>query len=265
MLFKYQKYLRLIRTFIIFFLGIFTITCAPTKKAAYLHINEEIESLEQPDQSYAIVKDSAYIIKPGDELYINVSTADNEPNNFMPTTTTGGMYLDLLSYVIDNDGYVKLPYLGKIRLSGLSIDEATSRMETELSQYLYQPVVSIKLVNIRITVLGEVSSPGMFALNNRSVNIYQALGYAGDVTEFGNRKKVMIVREANNMVIKKYVDLTNDAILGSDWYMIRPNDIIYVEPLSRRQWGVETFPWALISSVISTTILIMTFMITLAN
>lgn len=252
---------------IVFLAGLLIATsCAPTRKAAYFRIHEEIKDMDQPDQSYETEQDSVYVIKPGDELYITVSTADNEPNNFTQTTGTGvSMYLDLLSYVIDPDGFVKLPYLGKIRLSDLSIDEATNRMEAELSQYLYQPVVSIKLVNIRVTVLGEVGSPGMFAVNNRSVNIYQALGYAGDITEFGNRRKVLIVRETGDMVIKKYVDLTNDAILGSDWYMVRPNDVIYVEPLARRQLGIATFPWTLISSVISTTILIMTFMITLQN
>ncbi|MFO8154264.1 hypothetical protein, partial [Thioalkalivibrio sp.] len=80
-----------------------------------------------------------------------------------------------------------------------------------------------------------------------------------------NRKKVLIVREENNIVTKKYVDLTNDAILGSPWYTLRPNDIVYVEPLSRRIFGIETMPWNLITSAISTTIVIMTFMITLLN
>ena len=227
-------------------------------------INEEIEDLDQPDQSYEIEKDSAYVIKAGDELYITVSTSDNEPNNFN-TRDIGFTDIDLLSYLVDLEGFAKLPYIEKIKLSGLTIDEATSTIKTELSQYLYQPVVSMKIVNARITVLGEVQAPGNYLINNKAINIYQALGLAGDITTYGNRKKVLIVREEDNKVTKKYVDLTNDEILGSNWYMMNPNDIIYVEPLARRKGGMETFPWGLVTSIISTTFLIMTFMITLSN
>ena len=224
--------------------------------------------MELPDQTYESMKESLYVIKPGDELYITVTTSDNEPNSF--TTGTQGMSMaamgmDLISYLADRDGFVRLPYTGKIKLSELTIDEATIIIETELSQYLYQPVASIRLVNARITILGEVGAPGLYTVNNKPINIYQAIGYAGDITAFGNRKKVLIVREENNIITKKYVDLTNDAILGSPWYTLRPNDIVYVEPLTRRVFGIDTVPWGLITSAISTTLVIMTFMINLLN
>jgi polysaccharide biosynthesis/export protein len=243
-------------------------SCAPTKRAAYFRINKEVKEMEHPDQTYESLKDSLYVIKPGDELYITVTTADNEPNSFSTGTqgvSTMSLGVEFVSYLVDRDGFVRLPYTGKIKLSELTIDEATLIIETELSQYLYQPVASIKLVNTRITILGEVAAPGVYTVNNKPINIYQAIGYAGDITTFGNRKKVLIVREENNIVTKKYVDLTNDAILGSPWYTLRPNDIVYVEPMSRRILGIETVPWALITSAISTTVVIMTFMITLLN
>lgn len=243
-------------------------SCAPTKRSAYFRINKEVKDLEQADQTYESLKDSLYVIKPGDELYITVTTADNEPTNFSAGTQgmgTATLGIEFISYLVDRDGFVRLPYTGKIKLSELTIDEATIIIETELSQYLYQPVASIKLVNTRITILGEVAAPGVYSVHNKPINIYQAIGYAGDITVFGNRTKVLIVREENNVVTKKYVDLTNDAILGSPWYTLRPNDIVYVEPLSRRIFGIETMPWNLITSAISTTIVIMTFMITLLN
>lgn len=244
-------------------------SCAPTKRSAYFRINKEVKEIDQPDQTYESLKDSLYVIKPGDELYITVTTADNEPNSFSTGTQGGGatyaLGIEFISYLVDRDGFVRLPYTGKIKLSELTIDEATIIIETELSQYLYQPVASIKLVNTRITILGEVGAPGVYTVNNKPINIYQAIGYAGDITSFGNRKKVLIVREENNIVTKKYIDLTNDAILGSPWYTLRPNDIVYVEPLSRRIFGIETVPWGLITSAISTTVVIMTFMITILN
>ena len=127
-------------------------SCAPTKRSAYFRINKEVKELDQPDQTYESQRDSLYVIKPGDELYITVTTADNEPSSFstgtqgMGTMTLG---IDFLSYLVDRDGFVRLPYTGKIKLSELTIDEATIIIETELSQYLYQPVASIKLVNTR--------------------------------------------------------------------------------------------------------------------
>ncbi len=259
----------IVRSVIIVLTGLIIGTsCAPTKRSAYFRINKEVKEYDQPDQTYISMKDSLYVIKPGDELYITITTADNEPNSF--STGTQGMGImtlssEFISYLVDRDGFVRLPYTGKIKLSELTIDEATIIIETELSQYLYQPVASIRLVNTRITILGEVLAPGVYIVNNKPINIYQAIGYAGDITTFGNRKSVLIVREENNIVTKKYVDLTNDAILGSQWYTLRPNDIVYVEPLTRRIFGVETVPWGLITSAISTTLVIMTFMINLLN
>jgi len=260
------KYLKLIFNGILVTLAIFLVctSCAPTKNATYLRIYKEAEGLDQPDQVYETGTDSTYAIQAGDELYISVSTADNEANNFS-SRQVGFTDIDMLSYIVDDDGFVKLPYAGKVKISELTLDQAEILIESELSQYLYQPVVTVKMVNARITVLGEVEAPGVFEVNNRAINIYQALGYAGDITTYGDRTKVLIVREQQNSVAKKYVDLTNDQILDSEWFMLQPNDIVYVEPLGRRKWGMETFPWALISSLISTTILIMTFMITLTN
>ena len=120
----------------------------------------------------------------------------------------------------------------------------------------------------KFTPLVQISPPIqlIFGKNNNVVGIFQLFdNWYGYCSTFGNRKKVLIVREENNVVTKKYVDLTNDAILGSPWYTLRPNDIVYVEPLSRRIFGIETLPWSLITSAVSTTIVIMTFMITLLN
>lgn len=239
-------------------------SCAPAKRSAYFRINETIENPDQPDQSYEQSRDSLHIIQPGDELYITVTTADNEPHNFQ-IQQSGVLGIEMLSYLVDRDGFVELPYIGKLKLSELNVDEATKLVRSELSQYLYQPIVTIKMVNARITVLGEVAAPGVYIMNNKPMNIYQAIGYAGDITEFGNKTNVLIVREDHDSVLKKYVNLTNDQVLGTEWYTLQANDIIYVEPLQRRQWGMATFPWTLISSLISTTILIMTFIITLNN
>lgn len=239
-------------------------SCAPTKNAAYFRMQEEIPMLNEPDKVYSNEKDSTYVLKPGDELYVTVTTSDNEVNNFT-SGQIGFTDIEMLSYLIDQEGFVKLPYIGRMKITEKTLEEAATVIETELSQYLYQPVVTMKLVNARITVLGEVTTPGVFSINNKPINIYQALGYAGDITTYGNRKNVLIVRENSDSVVKKYIDLTNDEILGTVWYTLEPNDIIYVEPMARKMWGMETFPWGIVTSAISSTILIMTFTISLIN
>ena len=239
------------------------VACAPTKNAAYLRSMEEVETIHQPDQVYVIDRDSTYVIKPGDELYISVTSSDDEPNNFNAQQFFTD--LDMLSNIVDEKGYIKVPYISRTEVAGKTLHEAEQEIERELAQYILDPVVTIRLVNIRVTVLGEVNRPGIFAYNNREINVFQALGYAGDISTYGNRENVLIIRHQNDTILKKYVDLTNDAIINTEWFLLSPNDIVYVEPLGRRKWGMETFPWDLIATTISTTILILTFLITLTN
>jgi polysaccharide export outer membrane protein len=90
--------------------------------------------------------------------------------------------------------------------------------------------------------------------------ILQAIGYAGDITTFGNRNEVLLIREENGVVKKSTIDLTRSDILTSNLYIVKPNDIIYVQPLSRKKWGMETYPYGLLFSMISMVLMILTFM-----
>ena len=144
-------------------------------------------------------------------------------------------------------------------------NEATDTLETILSQYLYLPTVSIRIINHRFSVLGEVNSPGLYTFNQKSINIYQAIATANDITIFGNRKDVLIVRQHGNRVVKKSVNLLDNSIITSPWYTIYPDDLIFVKPLGRKSLGMETIPYDLIFSVFSSTLLTMTFLITIFN
>jgi len=250
---------------VIFAFIVVAVSCAPTTRSAYLRVEDDLQDIDAPDKSYYIESDSTYLLQPSDELYITVTTAEQDANNFNTDQGAGSLGVDLLSYVIDQEGFIKIPYLNRIQVSGLTVNEAAEKIERDLSQYIFEPAVVIRMVNARITILGEVTSPGLYIVNNRPVNIFQAIGYAGDITTYGNRRKVLIIRTENDSIMKKYIDLTNDDVLASDWYTIHPEDIIYVEPMQRKILGTETVPWGLITSAISTTIVIMTFMITILN
>jgi polysaccharide biosynthesis/export protein len=246
----------------ILFLGYLMASCAPTKKAAYLRNNNEVQDINNADKIYFIEDDYSEVIHAGDELYISVTSGNDDPNSFNQPRGIPVADPELFSYTVDDDGYIKLPYVNRILLEGFKIKEAVDTLEKVLSEYLYLPAVDIRFVVSRVAILGEVNTPGLYVFNRKSINIFQALAYASDITVFGNRKKVMIVRQEGSNIQKKYVDLTNDKIITSSWYLIQPNDIIYVEPLGRRKWGMETFPWGLVFTIVGTATMLITFMFT---
>ena len=246
--------MKTVKWIVILISGLLIVSCVPGKEMAYFKKYNSISNIDSPDDVYYIVKDSIIYIKSGDQLYITVSSGDDKPNSFNQNARSGSSAgTELIGYPVDDEGYIRLPYLKRVKAAGYTIKELTNMLETELSQYIFSPAVSIRIINKRITILGEVNSPGMYLVNQNSLNIYQALAQAGDIAPYGNRKNVLIVRREGDNVMKKHIDLTNDAILASSWYEIQPDDIIYVEPLGRKKMGMETFSvFSLISLITST-------------
>jgi polysaccharide export outer membrane protein len=113
-------------------------------------------------------------------------------------------------------------------------------------------------VNRYVSVLGEVRNPGHFPYSQDKLTIYDALGLAGDITDYGNRTKVMLIRNENGENLRINIDLTKSEILTSDYFFMRPNDIIYVVPLRKKFWGFNQFPFGLLLSAITTGLLIYT-------
>lgn len=233
--------------------------CAPTKEAAYLSTfnNETINN--KADQVYLIEDTLDNRIRPGDELYINVTSSDEGPTNFNRVTGERINDPELISYNVDEEGMIKMPYIGKVKVSDMTLKEAGDFLEKSLAQFLFYPSVSVKFINNKVAILGEVRRPGVYVFNYKTINLYQAIAYANDISEFGNRRRVLLVRREGDEISKKYLDLTKDEVLTSEWFQIKSNDVIYVEPLGRKKWGIETFPYNLLLSFISTTILIVTF------
>mgnify|MGYP006283738755 FL=1 len=243
---------------VIFVFVILGTSCIPLERLAYVQTEKEIMQ-EKGEDLYFFGETPDNTIRPGDELYIRVTSSDEDPTSF-PDRGNNQVYdPSLLSYTVDEQGYIKLPYINRVRVSDLTLPAASDSIEAELSQYLYFPSVFIKFVNNKVTILGEVNEPGVYIFNYKNINILQAIGYANDVTEWGNRRKVLLIREDGSRKLKKYIDLTDDDLLVSEYYFIKSNDIIYVEPLKRKKWGMNVVPYNLILSVISTGIVIMTF------
>ncbi len=240
------------------------VSCVPLRKQAYVQDDKTMRA-QQEENMYFIDEPADNQIRPGDELFIKVTSADEGQTAFNDASMDRMYDPSVISYTVDEEGYIKLPYINLIKLGGLTLAEASDRMEEELAQYLYFPSVFVRFVNNKVTILGEVFNPGVYVFNYKSINILQAIGYAGDISIFGNRQKVLIVRDEGDYRSKHYVDLTSDEMLSSNYYMVKSNDIIYVEPLRSKKWGMEEFPYDLLFSLVSLTVVVLTFMVTYLN
>jgi polysaccharide biosynthesis/export protein len=240
-------------------LGMLAVSCVPVRKVAYVQDDRTMVQ-QQQENVYFIDETSDNTIRPGDELFIEVASSDEGPTNFGDKSQ--GMVRDasVISYSVDENGFIKLPLINRIKVSGLTLFEASDLIEKELAQFLYTPSVFLRFVNNKVTILGEVDRPGVYVFNYKSVNILQAIGYAGDISTFGNRQNVLIVREEGDYRSKYTVDLTSDELLVSPMYMVKSNDIIYVEPLRSKKWGMDTFPYNLLFSGASMAIVVLTFL-----
>lgn len=133
-------------------------------------------------------------------------------------------------YLVDKDGNIDLPVLGKIKLGGLTKQEATEKIVTQLRDYVKEPTANIRFLNFRVTVVGEVSRPSTFIIPSERLNVIEALGMAGDMTPFGRRDNVLIIREESGTRKLARLDLNSKATFSSPYFYLQQNDVVYVEP-----------------------------------
>jgi polysaccharide export outer membrane protein len=208
---------------------------------------------------------SDYMLKPNDALYINISSVDDAASNVFAQSTVQqalepyGAYMN--SYTVDQEGFVQLPIIGKINVSGKTTIEVSEMIKDSVANILSLPMVSVRLVNRYISILGEVNHPGHFIYSQDKFTIFNAIGLAGDIGKYGNRKEVILTRNENGKNIKIKIDLTRPDILSSPYYFVQPNDFIYVSPLRQRFWGISEFPFTIVFSIISTSLLIYTIIL----
>jgi polysaccharide export outer membrane protein len=152
---------------------------------------------------------------------------------------------------LDEQGCIELPLTGKIDLKNLTVDQAKEKLQNQLNQFVNQTTIVVKLSNFNLTVLGEVNRPGMYKVYQSQINLFEAVALAGNMTNFAKNSEVRIVRQTDNGSEIVTVDMGSADILTSPYYYLKPNDIIYVEPLKIKQWGFTTFPYSTLLSVIS--------------
>lgn len=177
-------------------------------------------------------------IQIGDMLHINIATANIESllpfsfsanENFINRPMTP-MLSKLSGYLVNSDGDITFPQLGKINVLGKTTQEIQTLVEEKISRYIKEPTVLVRLVNFKFTIQGEVSRPGTFEIFEENMTLPQALGQAGDLTIRGKRDNVLIYRQEGGERRVKRIDLTKTDWMDTEYFYVRPNDIIYVEP-----------------------------------
>ncbi len=243
-------------------------SCAMNKKIPYFR------GLESTDSVVGVSQHEARIC-PDDMLSITVSGID--PEAVAPFNLPVVAYLSPNSdklyqtptfqpYLVDVNGFINFPVLGKVKIGGLKKSEALAHLKSLLDVYLKDPIITMQFMNYKITVLGEVSRPGSYTINNERISLMEALGLGGDMTVFGRRDNVLLIRE-NSGGSKAFVriDLNSTELLSSPYYYLQQNDVLYVEPNKTRLSSAASVNVSLYLSALSTLASMVTVIVALVN
>lgn len=228
---------------LVFFVA-FCTSCVDAKKAAYFYgvndttINSSLSRVPRP------------VITANDILSIAVNSANpeadipfNTPNALPPTSgNIGTLATQTTGYLVNEEGMIQLPVLGNIKVAGLTKTEVKDLIAKELSsrKVLVDPVVTIRIINFRVTVMGEVRMPGVVSVPSERISVLEALGLAGDLTVFAKRDNILLVREGENgeKIIRR-LNINSKDLFNSPYYYLRSNDVLYVEANAAKLGSAE--------------------------
>jgi len=242
-------------------------SCVSRKSLTYLKYSDKEDSGDVPDERGTSITPAAYKVRPYDNLYIRVLTPDPQWSElFNVDVGMGGLSQEsasLAGYSVDQAGMIEIPYVGKVEVAGKTLSEIKTTLDLIFKDYVSDASITLKLVNNYVSVIGEVNSPGRFILTKDRINIFEALSMAADLSEFGNRQKIQLIRPSDYGPVIKEFTLDNRSILASEYYYIMPNDVLYVMPVQGRAFQLNSSIYTLFLTSISTALVIISYFRTL--
>ncbi|MFT3936674.1 MAG: polysaccharide biosynthesis/export family protein [Chitinophagaceae bacterium] len=219
-------------------------SCVNTKKTTYFN---DIQT-----GVYKTMYEAATpVIHKNDLLSIYISSLSAEATAVfnapsLPTTTTTsakGTSIQSVGYLVNEEGNIQFPVIGSIKAEGLTIKELNDNLKDSLvtKKLLVDPLITIRFLNFRVTVLGEVGNPTVITVPNEKISILEAIGLAGDLTIYGKRDNILLIREEEGKKIIKRIDLNSPTTLTSAFYYLKSNDVIYVEPNKNKVASASSF------------------------
>jgi polysaccharide export outer membrane protein len=202
-----------------------TVSCVSSSMVSYFN---DINELKEPVVNPRTQK----IISPFDNLYIKILSIDDNTNRlFNSSEGTMSSSSNTISYVVDEKGNINFPFVGNINVGGLSISEASNKIQNALSEYVSKISVIVRFVDNKVSVLGQVENQGVYSFSQDRLNIYEALSLGGGISQYGDRKNVILMRQEGDKIMHYKLNLSDSKIAGKDYYYILPNDVIVVEPM----------------------------------
>ncbi len=214
----------------VIFSGLLLTSCASREKIAYY---------QNIDQTEIVNKKFETKIKNDDLLMIIVSAQDPvavQPFNLMsnltvdPTNQAGGGQMQQQLYLVDDKGFIDFPTLGKIEVANKTKAQIVDDLQKRISKYVINPIINLRIMNFKVTVQGEVKMPGTHKINSERITLMEAITLSGDLTNYGKRDNILVLREENGEIKSHRVDLTKADFINSDFYYLKQNDVVYVEP-----------------------------------
>ncbi len=213
--------------------SLFISSCTNTKKVAYF-LNQQDTSLTSSNTAPTAV------IISNDLLSITVSSLSNQASAVFNSANSAGMgsinqsenVLQPSGYLVNKEGFIKFPFLGRMQVSGLTEQQLEDTITRQLldKKLLLDPIVTVRHLNFKVTVLGEVNHPAVLKVASEKISFLEALGLAGDLTIYAKRDNLLLIREENNKKVVRRINLNSSSFLTSPYYYLKSNDIIYAEP-----------------------------------
>ena len=209
---------------------------------------------------------SPYRLQPNDILSVQIkASAETEISNLFNVASLqssimaapGNFFLE--GYSVDAAGNITLPVLGPLEVNGLTVGEVQKLIQAHADKYLNDATVIVKLTSFKITILGEVKSPGHYYVYNNQATVLEALGMAGDLTSYGNRKNVKLIRQVPTGSEVVLLNLTDPGLLRSEYFFLCPGDVLYIEPLRARTKRSNFEILSVVFSAVTTAVLIMSY------
>lgn len=234
----------------------FVNSCVSPKEIVYFqNLPEEFANLDSVQNNFKI--------KSNDILSITVTAYDPsavQPFNLV-LESRGGVLSQNQGYLTDAEGYINFPVLGKVKAAGLSRAELGQELTSRISEYILDPIVTINVLNFRVSILGAVNSPGSYSVQGERLTLTEAISLAGDLSIVGQRDNVLVLRETDGKKNYAYLDLRDAKIMESDYFYLEQNDLIYVQPNNKvvQAAGIASDPRTILSIISLLTTLIVVF------